>query len=70
MTDTLLEQQANFATGKEIHCTVQTGDNLAKIAQVYYGSEEYWSKIHQANLDLIGGNPHEIQVGLVLNIPA
>ena len=69
MTETATEQSTSSEQqgGQYI---VQTGDNLAKIADVYYGSEEYWSKIHKANLDLIGHNPHELQVGLVLDIPA
>lgn len=62
MNNTEQEQDVNYI--------VQTGDSLAKIARVYYGSEEYWSKIHQANLGLIGQNPHELQVGLILKIPA
>ena len=70
MSNTLQEQQTNLSEVQEGVYIVQTGDNLAKIAQVCYDSEEHWSKIHQANLGVIGHNPHELQVGLVLNIPA
>lgn len=49
---------------------VQSGDSLAKIAEVYYGSQEHWNKVYQANLALIGPNPHEIEVGMVLSIPS
>lgn len=69
----MIETTTERSTSSEQHegqYVVQTGDNLAKIADVYYGSEEHWSKIHKANLDLIGHNPHELQVGLVLDIPA
>lgn len=69
MTDTATEQLASFELQGEQYI-VQTGDSLAKIAEVAYGSEEHWSKIHQANLALIGPNPHELQVGLILDIPA
>lgn len=60
----------NTEQKQDVTYTVQTGDSLAKIAHVYCGSEEYWSKIHQANLGSIGHNPHELQVGLILKIPA
>ncbi|MDJ0619250.1 MAG: LysM peptidoglycan-binding domain-containing protein [Calothrix sp. MO_192.B10] len=70
MTDTLQEQQIVSSEQQDVEYIVQTGDTLAKIAQVYYGSESGWSKIHQANLDAIGENPHELQVGVILNIPA
>ena len=55
---------------QEVTYIVQTGDTLAKIARVYYGSEEHWGKVHRANLGIIGQNPHELQVGLILTIPA
>ncbi|MGJ5672752.1 MAG: LysM peptidoglycan-binding domain-containing protein [Nostochopsis sp.] len=70
MTDTLQGQQIVSSQGQNVEYIVQTGDSLAKIANVYYGSEVGWSKIHQANLNIIGDNPHELQVGLILNIPA
>jgi nucleoid-associated protein YgaU len=70
MTDTFQEQQLASSSQQDIEYIVQTGDSLAKIAKVYYGSEVGWSKIHQANLDIIGDNPHELQVGVILNIPA
>lgn len=69
MTETATEQLSS-SEQQETKYLVQTGDTLAKISQVYYDSEEHWSKIYQANLGLIGHNPHELQVGLVLDIPA
>lgn len=69
MTETITEHIAS-SEQQDGQYIVQTGDSLAKIAEVFCGSEEHWSKIHKANLDVIGHNPHELQVGLVLNIPA
>jgi nucleoid-associated protein YgaU len=70
MADTLQEQQLASSQQQDVNYIVQTGDSLAKIAKVYYGSEVGWSKIHESNLDVIGANPHELQVGVILNIPA
>lgn len=69
MTETATEQLASSEQQDEQYI-VQTGDSLAKIAEIFYGSQEHWSKIQAANLDVIGHNPHELQVGLVLDIPA
>ena len=70
MSETTQDQQVTSVAGQDTKYTVQTGDSLAKIAEVYYGSQEHWNKIYQANTEMIGSNPHEIQVGLVLDIPA
>jgi len=51
--------------------TVQPGDTLSSIAQKFYGdgSENSWRKIYDANRAVIGNDPNQIQVGIVLVIP-
>lgn len=49
--------------------TVQSGDTLFLIAQKVYGDGDRWREIYEANRDQIGGNPEQIQVGMVLVIP-
>lgn len=51
---------------------VQPGDFLSAIAQKFYGdsSEPSWRKIYDANRDVIGPDPTQLQVGMVLTIPA
>lgn len=51
--------------------TVQPGDSLSAIAQKFYGdgSEQSWRKIYDANKALIGLDPNQIQVGMILTIP-
>jgi nucleoid-associated protein YgaU len=48
--------------------TVVKGDNLSKIAQRFYGRQD-WQKIYNANRGVIGGNPNKIYPGQVLVIP-
>ena len=45
--------------------TVQSGDNLSKIAKKYNTT---WQKIYEDNKDVIGNDPNLIKVGQVLNI--
>jgi 3D (Asp-Asp-Asp) domain-containing protein len=49
--------------------TVQLGDTLYLIAQKVYGDGNRWREIYEANRGVIGGNPEQIQVGMVLVIP-
>ncbi|RUT06448.1 hypothetical protein DSM106972_027050 [Dulcicalothrix desertica PCC 7102] len=49
--------------------TVQAGDTLSKIAEKLYGDSNQWRQIYEANRNLIGSNPEQIQVGMVLTIP-
>ena len=51
--------------------TVQPGDSLSAIAQKFYGdgSEQSWRKIYDANKAVIGPDPNQIQVGMILKIP-
>ena len=48
--------------------TVQKGDNLSKIAERYYGRQD-WKRIYDANRDLLD-DPDRISPGQVLTIPA
>src|SRR5215207_10448597 len=48
--------------------TVVAGDTLRKIAERFYGDENQWPRIFNANRDQIT-NPDQIQVGWVLTIP-
>lgn len=51
--------------------TVQPGDFLSAIAQRFYGdgSEAAWRRIYDANRDVIGSDPNQIEPGMVLRIP-
>ena len=51
-----------------IQYTVVAGDTLRGIAQRFYGDENQWPRIHEANRDQIP-NPDQIFPGQVLNIP-
>ncbi|HKQ61204.1 MAG TPA: LysM peptidoglycan-binding domain-containing protein [Candidatus Polarisedimenticolaceae bacterium] len=48
--------------------TVKSGDSLWKIAQHFYGKGNAWTRIHEANRDVIQ-NPDLIQPGWTLRIP-
>src|SRR5579859_2041362 len=51
------------------HYTVQPGDSLFSIAQRAYGDGNLWQKIYDANKQVIGVDPNDIQPGEVLYIP-
>jgi nucleoid-associated protein YgaU len=51
-----------------VQYTVVAGDTLRKIAERFYGDENQWPRIFNANRDQIT-NPDQIQVGWVLRIP-
>ena len=48
--------------------TVKSGDSLWKIAKQFYGKGSEWTRIHEANKDVIK-NPDLIQPGWTLRIP-
>ena len=50
--------------------TVASGDTLWKIAQKYYGNGALYTRIYNANKDIIGSDPRLIRVGQVLTIPS
>ena len=49
--------------------TVQSGDNLSKIAKQFYGDANKYTKIFDANKDQLK-DPNMIKVGQVLKIPS
>jgi len=51
--------------------TVQSGDNLSKIANNFYGSmsADNVNKIYYSNMQTIGPNPNVIYAGQKLYIP-
>ena len=57
-----------LATGGELPYVVKAGDNLASIAQRFYGNVKYVNNIVQRNADRIK-NPALIQVGQILILP-
>lgn len=49
--------------------TVGAGDVLGTISKHVYGSASKWRKIYDANRDVIGADPNQLKVGMVLRIP-
>ncbi|MGI8502556.1 MAG: LysM peptidoglycan-binding domain-containing protein [Hassallia sp.] len=49
--------------------TVQSGDTLFLIAQKVYQDGNLWHLIYEANRGIIGNDPSQIKVGMVLVIP-
>lgn len=49
--------------------TVQKGDCLYNIAKKFYGNGSEYTKIYNANKNVIGANPNLIYAGTVLTIP-
>ena len=47
---------------------VQAGDTLSKLAQKYYGDASLYTKIFQANRDVLS-DPNKISPGQKLRIP-
>ncbi len=54
-------------SGNVVSYTVQSGDNLSKIAQNFYGSSRRWRRIYENNSTMIR-DPHWIYPGQVLVI--
>jgi len=48
--------------------TVVSGDNLSRIAQMFYGRATLWRRIYDANRDVLD-TPDSLQVGMKLTIP-
>ena len=49
--------------------TVKEGDTLSAIAKKFYGEGADYMIIYEANKDLIGDDPSQIQIGMELKIP-
>lgn len=56
------------ATERTIY-VVRPGDSLSRIAQRHYGEAKQWTRIYEANRDLIGDDPNLIQPGQSLVLP-
>lgn len=56
------------APGQARTYEVQAGDSLSKIAKKFYGNQNAWRRIFDANKDQIH-NPDLIQPGWTLKIP-
>jgi nucleoid-associated protein YgaU len=48
---------------------VTTGENLFRIAILYYQDGSRWPAIFEANREIIGDNPSSIRIGQRLIIP-
>lgn len=57
-------------TPKNNSYAVVGGDNLSKIARKMYGDANKWTKIYEANKNIIGKNPNIIYVGQIYTIPS
>jgi nucleoid-associated protein YgaU len=64
----IIEPAAEIETVKMQNYTVQKGDTLQKISEKYYGTTKKWTKIYDANKDILKG-PNSIYPGQVINIP-
>ena len=62
--------RTNMKSGAACY-TVQSGDNLSKIAQNFFGtmSADNVNRIYYSNLETIGPNPNLIRPGQKLYIP-
>lgn len=49
--------------------TVQPGDTLRLIAQKVYGDANQWPRLYEANREVIGANPDNLQAGMQLTVP-
>ncbi|NNM26978.1 MAG: LysM peptidoglycan-binding domain-containing protein, partial [Phycisphaerales bacterium] len=49
---------------------VAAGDSLSSIARSVYGTTAAWDRIYDANRGVIGSDPHALEVGMRLVLPA
>ena len=61
-------ENTNAGGGEGVSHTVQPGDTLSKIARDYYGDDNQYMRIYEANRDKLD-DPDAIQVGQELTIP-
>ena len=62
-------QTAGAAAGSSRYYTIQSGDTLSKIAKEMYGDASDYTKIFDANREVIG-DPDKIYPGQQIRIPA
>lgn len=48
---------------------VQAGDSLWSISMASYGTGYNWSKVYEANKDVLGANPNQIEKGTKIALP-
>ncbi len=63
------EAAASAEAGGGTTYTVKKGDNLWTLAKKFYGSGADYTRIYEANKNVIGGNPNLIYPGQVFIIP-
>lgn len=70
---TMLAAVAGAASAQAPVCgqlyTVVRGDTLQKIVDAVYGPDKKYRILHRANLDTVGRDPGQLEVGTVLRIP-
>jgi nucleoid-associated protein YgaU len=69
VTGLSVAEEVRKAEAEKQTYTVQAGDTLWGIAQKLLGNGALYTKIYEANKDVIGSNPDLIKVGMVLKIP-
>ncbi len=60
---------AGSSEAGSINITVERGDTLSDLAQKYYGTNQYWPLLWDANRAAIGPNPNRIRPGMPLSVP-
>lgn len=48
---------------------VMAGEDIFKIAEIYYGNGFLWRYVYEANREQIGDDPENVQPGMILEIP-
>ncbi|MBM3249559.1 MAG: LysM peptidoglycan-binding domain-containing protein [Candidatus Omnitrophica bacterium] len=66
-SEALIEEVAEPQAAFERY-TVQKGDTLQKISQKFFGTTKKWTKIYEANRDVLK-SPDKVYPGMTLNIP-
>ncbi|MEH2324928.1 MAG: LysM peptidoglycan-binding domain-containing protein [Nostoc sp.] len=73
LSDAIFQKNDDVAQAQQgnITYTVAPGDFLSNIAERFYGdgSEASWRRIYEANRSVIGSDPTQLTVGMVLLIP-
>jgi len=57
------------ASGPDNRHTVRSGETLSSIARQYYGDDNKWHVIYEANRSIIGSDPDRLREGMKLVIP-